>query len=221
MSPKKRNAIYDGGEQKNTISKKTYNAIIGGIILYGIVIIALVMFLFEAYIEIMSSTVTDILFTVFMLAGGCMAYILKNPILNLIGFTLEVLGTGIFLSYLFSLGLESTILSIIITGSITVLMVLVSFFSPSLFHRRMPALGTGVIFAIVGNTIATALGYRGDLFSWVFIAIISAYIGYDFYKAQKFDKTIINAIKAALDLYLNAFLLFTMIFKLFSKKGKK
>ena len=72
------------------------------------------------------------------------------------------------------------------------------------------SLGIGLLVEI----IASLLGYQGDSFNWLFVAIFFLYIGYDWHKAQSYSKIVDNAIDSAIDLYLDLINLFVRILDL-------
>ena len=62
------------------------------------------------------------------------------------------------------------------------------------------------------------LGGAGELiFLWVGAGIFTLYIGYDWYKAQAYPKTLDNAVDSALDLYLDIINLFLKILRILAK----
>nr|MCR5618576.1 Bax inhibitor-1 family protein [Lachnospiraceae bacterium] len=49
---------------------------------------------------------------------------------------------------------------------------------------------------------------------WIGAALFSGYIGYDFWRAQQFPKTLDNAVDCAVDIYLDIINLFLRILRI-------
>jgi FtsH-binding integral membrane protein len=90
---------------------------------------------------------------------------------------------------------------------------------PNLFSRMGTALFIALSVSLLANFIAMLLGYNGDAFNWIFVIIFSLYIGFDWYRAQQFPKTLDNAIDCVLDLYLDIINLFLRILEIISRRN--
>jgi FtsH-binding integral membrane protein len=57
------------------------------------------------------------------------------------------------------------------------------------------------------------------LVTWIGAAIFALYIGYDYWRAQQFPKTLDNAIDCSLDIYLDIINLFIRILRILGSRG--
>ena len=200
------------------LSSGAYNLIIGACLLYGFVINALmVKFLSPMFMGI-NPLVFLIAYFVLCIAGIFMSRS-NSPLVSFIGYNFVVVPIGALLAI--SLPYYSTELiltAIVLTGVVVAVMMLLASLFPNLFSRIGSALFIALSVSIIANFIAMLLGYNGEVFSWIFVIIFSLYIGYDWYRAQQFPKTLDNAIDCVLDLYLDIINLFLRILEILSRR---
>lgn len=152
--------------------------------------------------------------------GVIMAASSENVALSFIGYNLVVMPIGALLSICLRDYSGVEILSaIVVTGAVVVVMLLLAIAYPSFFAGMGRTLFFSLIIGFIGELIATMLGYGGNLFNWLFVVIFSLYLGYDWYKAQSYPKTLDNAVDSALDIYLDIINLFIRILEIMSKKN--
>ena len=84
-------------------------------------------------------------------------------------------------------------------------------------------MGTALFIAlgvsILAEIIAMLFSFDGGIFNWIFVVIFSLYIGYDWYRAQQFPKSLDNAIDCVIDLYLDIINLFLRILEIISRRN--
>lgn len=212
---KSRKSNRTGNGMYDTINSRTYNAILGGTILYGFLINALIVAFATPLIAKISPITILIGYFVFCIAGSIMANKSKNPVVSFIGYNLIVAPIGVLLAIcLPSYGADKILLAVLLVGVVTVIMLVASTIFPKFFSNLGIALFLSLLIGIIVEIVATLLGYRGDIFNWIFVVIFSLYIGYDWHKAQEYTKTVDNAIDSAIDLYLDLINLFVRILDL-------
>lgn len=201
------------------IAPFAYNLLIGGVLLYGFVLnILFVTFLGGAF-ALMNPIVFLFTYIVMAVFGTVMANLSQNPIVSFIGYNFVVVPIGAVLSLLLPEYSASVIMpSIVVTAVIVAAMLIVATILPKFFAKLGRALLVTLIVAIVAEVVAALLGYRGTAFSWIFVILFSLYIGFDWSRAQRYPKTVDNAVDSALDIYLDIINLFIRLLDLFRSK---
>lgn len=197
------------------ITEKQYNVLIGLVLLWGFGINALMCpyaYIFESWNPV------ALLIGYFVVAfiGIIMSLTSDNPIISFIGYNLVVLPVGIVLSIFVSdFYVETVVQTFIVTSLITIFMIMLSVFYPRVF------LSMGkVLFAILMGVLIVEIGMllfrvaEPNWFNALVALLFCGYIGYDWAKAQKKEKTVDNAIDAAVDLYLDIVNLFIRLLAL-------
>ena len=148
-------------------------------------------------------------------AGAIIANKSSNPIFSFLGYNLIVLPIGMLLSLVLpDYSMEHIMLAVVLTGVVTVIMIILSVIFPSFFSRLGLSLFWSLLIGVLVEGVAYWLGYGGNIFNILFVAIFSLYIGYDWHKAQSYSKTVDNAIDSAIDLYVDLINLFIDILDL-------
>lgn len=193
----------------DTLSANTYNLVIGGCLLYGFIVNALIVWLCGDLFMNMNYIVFLIGYFVLAFAGIFISSKSQNPAISFLGYNLVVVPIGAVLSVcLPGYAFKEILLAIIITGAVVGIMTVLASTQPQLFSKMGVSLFIALLVAIFGELIAMLLGYSGNIFNWIFVIIFSLYIGYDWHKAQMYPKTLDNAVDSALDLYLDIINLF-------------
>lgn len=200
------------------LSSTAYNLVIGGCLLYGFVVNALmVKFLSPLFMD-MNPIIFLIGYFVLCFVGIFMSRS-KSPLMSFIGYNLVVVPIGALLAISLPNYDPSLILSaIIITGIVVAIMTVLATLLPNLFAKMGTALFIALSVSLIAQFIAMLLGYGGYAFNWIFVVIFSLYIGFDWFRAQQYPKSLDNAIDCVLDLYLDIINLFLRILQLLSRK---
>lgn len=207
----------------NSISTKSYNLILGGVLLYGFVMNAIMVLVAQNFmlglIETISWIGFLIAYIVCAIAGSIIAVRSHNPIWSFVGYNLIAVPIGALLTLcLPSYDPSKILLAIVLTGIVTLAMMMLSVMFPNFFAKLGPTLFFSLLIGLVVEIVAHLLGYKGDIFNYLFVALFSLYIGYDWHKAQAYPKTVDNAIDSAIDLYLDIINLFVRILDLLDRK---
>lgn len=228
MSGARTNSIFNTNERKrarmngaDTVTSSTYNLIIGGMLLYGFIANALIVWLFSDFftsLAINNYPIFIIGYFVLCLTGTIISLKSQKPIFSFLGYNLVVVPIGALLSIVLPTYYISDILfAIIATGAVTAIMMVLGATYPRVFAKMGRTLFISLGISLIVNFFALLFGYSGNLFNWIFVVIFSLYIGYDWQKAQMFPKTADNAIDSALDLYLDIINLFIRLLSIISK----
>ena len=206
------------------ISEKKYNMILGGTVFYGLFLNVILCALFgDAMVEWMSGfsrgsmIFVSILFLVPVVIGGIISTVSHNPVISFIGYNLVVLPLGLLVSSTVSLYLQAgmgdaVFQAIVYTSAVTFIMIGLACAFPNFFAKLGGLLLGALIGLIVAELVAMFI-FRSHqiVFAWIGAVIFSLYIGFDYWRAQQYPKTVDNAIDCAVDIYLDIINLFLRI----------
>jgi FtsH-binding integral membrane protein len=205
-------------KQMEDISAAKYNLIIGGLTLYGLVMNLVLCMCAGEFVAGINPAALLIGYFVCCIVGSIMSGLSHNPIVSFIGYNLVAVPIGAILSLCLPAYDSGLIMSAIgATAVVTLAMILLSVSFPSFFDRLGGVLFASLLIACITELIFGLFGMGGDIFNWIFVVIFSLYIGYDWNKAQKYPKTLDNAVDCALDLYLDIINLFLRLLSILSK----
>ncbi|MBR6693608.1 MAG: US12 family protein [Clostridia bacterium] len=197
------------------LSLRTYNLIIGAVILYGFVVNAIMVATLSDFFMNMDYRVLLIGYIILVIIGSFMTNS-KSPLVSFIGYNLVVVPIGALVSVLVpQYDTTSIIAAIVATGAVVFLMIAISTIYPRVFSKMGTALFLMLLLGLVAEVIAMFLGYGGDIFNWLFVLIFSLYIGYDWFRAQSYPRTLDNAVDSALDIYVDAINIFVRLLAIF------
>ena len=200
------------------LSSGAYNLLIGACLLYGFVVNALMVKFLSPALLGLNPLIFLIGYFVLCFAGIFMSRS-KSPLVSFIGYNFVVVPIGALLAIsLPEYNPELILSAIIVTGIVVAVMMLLATLFPNLFARMGTALFIALSVSNLAQFIALLLGYGGNAFNWIFVIIFSLYIGFDWYRAQQFPKTLDNAIDCVLDLYLDIINLFLRILEILSRR---
>ncbi len=199
------------------LTANTYNLIIGGCLLYGFALNAIIVGTCSKFFTRMNPILFLVAYFVLCIAGIALSRS-PDPAKSFIGYNLVVVPIGAVLSVSLPAYYTADILSaVIVTGAVVAIMMGVSAAFPKFFEKLGGALGLALLVSLIAQLVAMLFGYGGQAFNWIFVVIFSLYIGYDWHKAQMYAKTLDNAIDSALDLYLDIINLFLRILEIISR----
>ena len=206
------------------LTPSAYNLLIGGVLLYGFIANALVVWIGSDFFTSLASD-HYILFIIgyFVLctAGTVIAVRSTKPVASFLGYNLVVLPIGALLAItLPAFYITDILLAIVATGIVTAAMMILGATYPRFFAKLGRTLFLSLLLGWLVEFVALLFGYEGNIFNWLFVTIFSLYIGYDWQKAQMYPKTADNAVDCALDLYLDIINLFLRILRILSRSRK-
>ena len=199
----------------DAISERAYNSILGCTILYGFVVNALMVLFTKSLVAAIHPVAFLIGYFVCGIAGVIIAFKSSKPGISFLGYNLIVVPIGDLLTILLPrYDASQILLAAMLTGAVTLIMMLLTVSFPHFFSKLGWTLFWSLLIGVIVEISASLLGYRGDIFNWLFVVIFSLYIGYDWHRAQNYSKTVDNAIDSAIDLYLDIVDLFLRILDL-------
>lgn len=213
------------------VSKSTYNAIIGGVLLYGFIADAIIVALFKnKAIEMIlnnpggySTTliVMMVIYAICCLAGTFMVNRSDNPVVSFIGFNLFAIPIGFVLAYgtipFYNGG--SVAIAFALTAVITLAMLVISTIFPDTFLSMGTTLFISLLVCVIVDLLALFI-FKSDLIfiDYIVTFIFSLFIGYDWARANRCAKTIDNAVDCAAELYLDMINLFIRILSIVGRR---
>ena len=191
------------------LSQGAFNLVLGGVTLYGLLANLLMATLGAPLFARMNSMVLCIGWLLLAIIGILLS-LFKKLWTRVLAFHLIVIPFGPALSaVLGGYSGSQVLLAITLTAIITFGMILLAYLFPHFFSRLGGVLLVELLLTLAAYIITAFLGFPPSIFTVIFIVVFSLYIGYDWYKAQHIEKTLENAISAAIDLYLDIINIFT------------
>lgn len=220
------NASY--GSSAKIISSEMYNLVIGGVLLYGFIINAIMTAVFGD--SIVSFVLTNpiafyIGYFILAIAGTFMVRKSDNPVVSFIGYNLMVVPIGMVIAVSVTLysaiGYNMVVAAAFgITAAVTLVMMIISSIYPNFFLSMGRTLGITLLITVVVEAIMLIAGASLGIIDYVVVAIFCLYVGYDWAKANAIEKTVDNAIDSASELYLDIVNLFLRIMKILARANR-
>ena len=204
------------------VTERSYNLTIGLTLLWG-VLINVVMSVFFTY-QILSLNYLLVLAVYFVGTIGCSILVHKSdsPAVSFAGFTGMAVSMGLLLTfYVTVFTAHSVSYAFIATALVTVIMVILSMLYPAFFQNLGRTLFISLLACIIIQ-VAGAFLFRlpMSIIDYAVALIFCGYIGLDWCRAQRYPKTLDNAIDCAADIYLDVVNLFIRILAITGKRRK-
>ena len=204
------------------VTERSYNLTIGLTLLWG-VLINVVMSVFFTY-QILSLNYLLVLVLYFVGTIGCSILVHKsdNPAVSFAGFTGMAVSMGLLLTfYVTAFTAHSVSYAFIATALVTVIMVILSMLYPDFFQNLGRTLFISLLACIIIQVAGMfLLGLPMTIIDYAVALIFCGYIGLDWFRAQRYPKTLDNAIDCAADIYLDVVNLFIRILAITGKRRK-
>ena len=211
-------ADYTGAE---FLSARAYNAVIIGVLLYGIIVNVILCFAVGDVYRYINPALFLVLYFVCAIAGTIITARSSNPWVSFLGYNLVVVPLGLTISTLVEAygGIGSGIVTtaFLYTGLITFGMLGASMAFPELFEKIGGALLACLIGLVLCELVLLLFRVPQYVTDWFAAGLFSLYIGYDIYRSQQFAKTLDNAVDCALDIYLDVANLFIRILSILAR----
>lgn len=201
------------------MSARAYNLTIGGLLLYGFAICAILCFFFTAQISMLNPIAVFIGFLVCGLIGIVVANMSNSAGVRFIGFNLFVVPSGIFLAgCLSTFYFETVVYALVGTALIAAIMILCACIRPQWFDALGPVLSISLVSIIVVEfSLRIFFGRSSTFIDLAVVIIMAAFIGFDFLQANQARRTLCNAVTFALELYLDWANIFVRLLKILSR----
>ena len=207
------------------LDDRTYNLALGGTVMYGLILNIVMCATLGNRMAYVNPLMLLLGYVVCCIVGVLLSSKSDNPVISFIGYNLIVVPVGLVLSITISSYVRAgagdiVFQAVVYTTVTTAVMIALSIMFPDFFAR----IGGLIFGALIGLVIAELLalfffpGAQNGL-AWAGAGIFSLYIGYDYYRAQQYPKTLDNAIDSAVDIYLDIINLFLRILRILGSKG--
>lgn len=221
LSERKEERLYKQVMENELVDDRTYNLYLGGVIAYGLIVNIIMCNRCTHLVLGLNPIMFFIGYFVCVLAGTMISSKSNSPLVSFLGYNLVVVPVGLVLSsvvYYYG-GLSSTLVlqAIIYTAGITCVMICLSILYPQFFSKLGGLLFGGLIGLIIVEIVLLIMGVAQSFSSMIGAVLFSFYIGYDYYKAQQYPKTVDNAVDSALDIYLDIINLFIRILSILGR----
>jgi FtsH-binding integral membrane protein len=229
QSRREQRMIYN--PEDTLLDDRTYNMALGGSVMYGLILNIIICvtlgnrLTFAVYRNPMVALYLIIGYVVCAIAGVFMSSRSKSPVVSFIGYNLVCVPLGLVLSLTVSAyvraGAGNIVLQAIAYTAISAgCMIVLSIVFPDFFSGLGKILFGSLIGLLVAGIIS-ALFFPGayNIITWIGALIFALYIGYDYWRAQQFPKTLDNAIDCSLDIYLDIINLFIRILRILGSRG--
>ena len=190
-----------------------YNAVIGGVLLEGILASILLAKTLGGLFSLMSPLALVIIYVITATIGAVITYRSDRPLVSFLGYNLVVAPTGMLLSVLLKdVKPDLIVHALLITAGVVLVMVAAAQLRPRLFLSMGRALAVALIAVVIIEIIAALAGwFKAGWWDAVVAALFSLYIGYDWAKAQEKELTVDGAVDSCLDLYVDVINVFIRV----------
>lgn len=209
-------------QQTRTLSNRSYNVLIGGHLIYGILLTAVfyavvgnrMLGVFAAHPFVFLLLFLGVTFS------GSRLMSVTNYAVSLLGYTIVVFGFGAMLATMLPLYAAPVILTAArLTLAVLAVMTLAAIFFPAAFLSLGRTLFVSLIGLIIAEIAASLLGfYNYGLFGVIGLFLFSLYIGYDWAKGQRLPHTAGCAVYTAMSLYMDIVNIFVRILSLTGRR---
>ena len=198
-----------GGRQSNELSVRTYNIVIGLILLWG-VLINIIMCVCCTEIFMQWNPVAIIIGYFVVAIAGIYLSESSNALVSFIGYNMVVIPIGVVLSIaLVDYDQISIMNALVTTVAITLLMILLGSIFPQIFFSMGRVLFVCLTGVVICEIIFLLIGFSTpSIWDWIVALIFCGYIGYDWAEAQTKPRTLDNAVDSVVALYLDIVNLF-------------
>lgn len=212
-----RSRLYNARELPET----TYNLAIGGLLLYGFAVNALICFFFRDFAYYVSGPGLLVFLVAYIVCVVLSVALSSSPnaLVNFIGYNLLVLPIGLLLSLsIAGLSMQTIQSALLGTGVFVVLMIAASYVRPDFFLSLGSTLGISLIVTVIAELVLLLLGFATGWIDYLVVAIFSLYLGFDWARANSCAPTARNAILSATQIYLDIINIFVRLLSILSRR---
>ena len=203
------------------ISTRVYNLIMGGVVLYGLIMNVILCSFSDELAVMINPIVLLIGYIVLSIVGLIISRKSNNAIVSFLGYNLICLPLGVVISVMVSFygGIDArpVQMAFIYTVGITLIMVLAAIAFPKLFEKLGKALFIALIAIAIVGVLSMFIQGMAYIYSLLGAGLFSLYVGYDVYRSQQFPKTADNAVDCAIDIYMDIANLFLFLLRIFGR----
>lgn len=203
------------------LSESAYNLTIGGLLAYGFAVNALICYFFGDLFYYTSGASVGLFFIAYLVCIFLSVALSSSPsaLVNFIGYNLLVLPIGVLLSITVAPMSFQTIQSALVgTGVFVVLMIAASYARPDFFLSMGTTLWISLVVTLIAELVLFFLGFAGGMLDYLFVAIFSMYLGFDWARANAYPPTVRNAVLSATQIYLDIVNIFVRLLSIFGRR---
>lgn len=217
VSNKQARYTYHNGQRE--ISDRMYNLIIGATLLYGFAVNAFMISAFEGAFDQINQWALLIGYILCVIIGSVLTRS-NSALVSFIGYNFIVVPLGVMLTILLPYyGAEIVFDAVVITGIITLIMMIAGGAFPHIFLRMGRTLFFTLIAVVVVEMFCVfVLGKDFAVMDYAVVVLFSGYIGYDWARANAYFKTVDNAIDSAVDLYMDIINIFVRVLAILNRE---
>jgi FtsH-binding integral membrane protein len=202
----------------DTVSANVYNLILGGCVLYGILMNLVLVMTCGEFVASLPYMVVVIGYFISVIIGSFIARS-QSPVMSFIGYNFIAVPIGLLLSTVLPMyAYETIVVAFGTTAAIVAIMIALATAFPRFFLGLGRTLFITLLVTIIVEVIAMILGFAVGWIDFIVVGIFTLYVGFDWSRAQAFPKTIDNAVDSAIDIYLDVINLFIRILSILGRK---
>ena len=207
------------GDDQAELEPRAYNLVIGGVLLWGLALNALMATYLQAQILRLNYVAVLIIYFVLSFASMALVYRSDKPELSFVGFTGLSIAMGLLLTFYVTAFDEGSVRNaFLVTGAVTACMMALAGAYPAFFQGLGRTLGIALLIAVAADLICLfLLRVNLSVIDATVAVIFSGYIGYDWSRAQAYPKTLDNAVDSAADIYVDIVNLFVRLLSIMGK----
>lgn len=202
------------------LSRRTYNLLIGGTLVWGFVVDVIVaMFTYDIFLRINPIAVI-VLYLVVSLASIVIIHRSDSAVISFAAFTALAAVMGLLLTGIISAYTADSIFDAFVhTGIVCLGIGLLSTFFPNLFLRMGRGLFAALVIVFLAEVAFLIFTHSTpQITSIAMVLIFSGYFGYDLVRAQQYVPTADNAVDSAADIYIDVINLFVRLLVIFGSR---
>ena len=193
--------------QDSQISRRTYNLVLCGTLLYGFIINLILCITVKDVTKFIKPWIVLLLFIIFFQLGCLIVTISTNPVICFIGYNIAIIQIEVALSLAVQLygGLSSDVVTkaFLVTVCLTGTMTVFATVRPDYFCNLGKILCIMVFTLLCARIILRLFGIKCILVSWFGAITFTLCFAYDVYRSQQYPPTFDNAIDSAADIYID------------------
>lgn len=205
----------------HTMSASAYNLALGALLLWGFGLNWLMVALIPAEpLQAIEPWIFFVGYFVSCMAGCMLMSKSQEPAISFIGYNLIVVPIGLLLVIVLpNYAQEHIIAAVRVTTLLTAGMMIMGTLFPQFFQKIEGALFWALLITIVVELVQILVfGIRVEIMDWIVAAIFCGYIGVDWGRANRIERTLDNAVDSAASLYLDIINLFLRVLRILSRK---
>ena len=193
--------------QDSQISRRTYNLVLCGTLLYGFIINLILCITVKDVTKFIKPWIVLLLFIIFFQLGCLIVTISTNPVICFIGYNIAIIQIEVALSLAVQLygGFSSDVVTkaFLVTVCLTGTMTVFATVRPDYFCNLGKILCIMVFTLLCARIILRLFGIKCILVSWFGAITFTLCFAYDVYRSQQYPPTFDNAIDSEADIYID------------------